>query len=87
MIRKSARSVKKPEFFNFKEQLSSSKSVRFSNVELSDTEDDDEEGDNDDKEDEITTNNKVIIKTSVSNVKRKSTQFIPAAGSFMGMWR
>jgi hypothetical protein len=86
MIRKSARSVKKPEFFNFKEQSSSSKNVRFSNVELSDTEEDDE-GDNDDKEDAMTTNSKVIIKSSLSNVKRKSAQFVPVAGSFMGMCR
>lgn len=86
MIRKSTRSVKKPEFFNFKEQSSSSKNVRFSNVELSDTEDDDE-GDNDDKEDAITTNSKLIIKSSLSNVKRKSAQFVPVAGSFMGMCR
>lgn len=86
MIRKSARSVKKPEFFNFKDQSSSSKNVRFSNVELSDTEDDDE-GDNDDKEDAITTNSKVIVKSNLSNVKRKSAQFVPVAGSFMGMCR
>lgn len=87
MIRKSARPVKKPEFFNFKEQASSSKSVRFSNVELSDTDDDDEEDDNDDKEDAIMTNNKLIIKSSLSNVKRKSAQFVPVTGSFMGMCR
>jgi hypothetical protein len=86
MIRKSARSVKKPEFFNFKDQSSSSKNVRFNNVELSDTEDDDEV-DNDDKEDAITTNSKVIVKSSLSNVKRKSAQFVPVAGSFMGMCR
>ena len=86
MIRKSARSVKKPEFFNFKDQSSSSKNGRFNNVELSDTEDDDEV-DNDDKEDAITTNSKVIVKSSLSNVKRKSAQFVPVAGSFMGMCR
>jgi len=86
MIRKSARSVKKPEFFNFNDQSSSSKNVRFNNVELSDTEDDDEV-DNDDKEDAITTNSKVIVKSSLSNVKRKSAQFVPVAGSFMGMCR
>jgi len=80
--------VKKPELFKFEEPSSSSRTVSFNKYDSSDEEDDnEEEGDNDDQEDVIMINNKPIIKPNVSNVKRKSTQFIPSPGSFMGVYK